>query len=1131
MMTYRTGAAGAPSAASAMAAHLLEHTLPEEDMRLAEYYAGGSGVEEALAQGMGCVPTVRADVHPGLAETLGIAPGAFLNEEAVANLLGGRRADGQELAGSQRGVRRYESEDESKPDRVRISYVDLCFSAPKSASLAWAFAETQAERNSILQAHRDARDEALRYIEREIAKASFGHARSGGEERGNLAWITFDHFTSRPTVAVTRPDPVTGVVETELHSVRVAGDPQLHTHCVVPNVMVTESGRTVSLDGNQLRNRVHEFGAVYQALLARNLRRVGIDVELCERTKMARLPAIPETVVDEFAKRTHDADASARAEAKTRGVEWDALSPDAKIDFLKGGAKESRRFKADDLANAEAWKAQAEALGWQHRTAVTFGPPAPVPAREGRLEAGYQTALPLLSDELAKRAVVLGTDARLAAVRGLISAGIETTDDIGALTRAMARRGVEQDGGVTRLIWKEGSDGRTKLTTELHVAQEREVVGLAMAATADRSAALPAAALNAAVKRSGMDLSGEHGQAQRAAMEALGRGGRFAVAVGVAGAGKTTLLAPLVEAWTDRGSEVWGVADAWKQATALEGAGITRFRTRALQPFLDGVENGRTVLGPNSVVVVDEVGRVGTRQMLHLLRLQQRDGFQIAAVGDDKQCQSIEAGAVVDLLRKALGEKVIPEILTTVRQRTEREREIAGLFREGKAAEALTMKREDGTAEMVPGGYREAVQRVAELWQARTEAGRKTASQYTITVSAPTNADARAISLAIRDRRRAAGELGNDQANMPATDQNGATYSLPLAQGDRVRLFARTRATYTDQQGRRKSANIGDNGTVLEVVKVHPREGLHLRGESGKVGFVPWSALRDQGSDRIKLAHGDCLTIDSSQGLTSDEHINAMPAGSRAVQGFKGYVAESRHRVSSWMVTSHGAELREAMDRRPMGITTPVSAADLWGAVAKNLSRQPMKESALAFVSDVAREAQKTAQALQAGLRVQEARAKAGAPPTTLRRTFDLQRAKEAVARLAERLDGVFAALAPMLSRLRPASPEQQMDGRLAYTARVYAPLVERGQMGFSDAVDLMVKRERLAQRRDAEVDPVHRIARGVVPPERIAEKAKEVLIDRLERLDTKQGQGGQMASTEVPKNAPKPRQGQGLSA
>ena len=66
-------------------------------------------------------------------------------------------------------------------------------------------------------------------------------------------------------------------------------------------------------------------------------------------------------------------------------------------------------------------------------------------------------------------------------------------------------------------------------------------------------------------------------------------------------------------------------------------------------------------------------------------------GDRIVAVGDDKQCQGIEAGPVVNLMRRALGPEAVPEILTTRRQRTEREREIAGLFRDGKAAEALAM--------------------------------------------------------------------------------------------------------------------------------------------------------------------------------------------------------------------------------------------------------------------------------------------------------------------------------------------------------------------------------------------------------------------------------------------------------
>ena len=88
-----------------------------------------------------------------------------------------------------------------------------------------------------------------------------------------------------------------------------------------------------------------------------------------------------------------------------------------------------------------------------------------------------------------------------------------------------------------------------------------------------------------------------------------------------------------------------------------------------------------------------------------------------------------------------MGEEQVPEILTTRRQQSERERTIAGLFREGKAAEALAMKREDGTAEMVAGGHREAVERVAALVKERLMANAQD-RRYSLTVSAPTNADA-----------------------------------------------------------------------------------------------------------------------------------------------------------------------------------------------------------------------------------------------------------------------------------------------------------------------------------------------------------------------------------------------------
>lgn len=1002
MLTYRSFVAGAPAAALAYARHLLERTLDEGQQRLAAYYAREDAATTALAEAMGSVPVARADLHPRLAAVLGVAPGEALARERLANLLGGRRADGAELEGHQRGVRRYIAED-GGDERHRIAGVDLCFSAPKSVSVAWAFAATEAERNSILQAHRDARDEALTYVEREL-----GVARNG--EPGHLAWVVVDHFTARPTVEVTRPDPATGVVATELYSLPRVGDPQLHSHCVVPNLLATSSGRLLSVNRDLLRDRVHEFGAVYQAMLARHLRAVGIDVALDERTLTARLPCIPEAVCEEFSRRTRDAQAAAREHAAREGQDWDAMSGAARVAFLKGGAKATRQGRGDDLADAAAWRAQAARLGWSHDSAIGSGPPALRSIEAARIGAAHAVAAGLLGRDLERRAVVLGSDARAAAARALIATGAETVDDVLAVTRAMARDGVRQDGHWTGLLWRGGGpeEARAKVTTVLHRDQEQELIRLARSAAGDRRGALQPGALDAAARQVGIALSAE----QAAAAQAVGEGGRLAVAIGAAGVGKTTLLRPLVTAWTAAGREVWGAALAWRQAGALGEAGIPHARLRALQPLLAGLADGSLRPGPGDVVVLDELGQIGTRQLLDLLRHQARLSFKVAAVGDERQCQSIEAGPVIGLLREALGPEAIPEVLTAVRQRGAREREIAALFRgsgteppeqhAANVARALAMKREDGTAELVPGGYRDAVERTAELVLARRDAG---GPGYAVTVSAPTNADALAISRAIRARRQARGEVGPDRIQLRATDGAGNAFPLPLAEGDRVRLFARTRGVFVDARGKARSAAIGDNGTVLEVAGFRGRSGVILRTPAGKQGFVAWEVLRDRASGRIRLAYGDCLTIDSSQGLTSDEHVNAMPGGSRTLQGFKAYVAESRHRITSWLVGSMGAELREMQERRPMNAPAPEDPArEAWANVARNLARQALKETALSLLRATVAEAHEGALAFQGALRVTEARQAGGAPATTLRRTLDRMQAARVLPRLAQAL-------------------------------------------------------------------------------------------------------------------------------
>src|SRR6185437_10937798 len=159
-----------------------------------------------------------------------------------------------------------------------------------------------------------------------------------------------------------------------------------------------------------------------------------------------------------------------------------------------------------------------------------------------RQEIAFEAAMPLWSDELKRRAVMTGADARVLAARASIVSGIQAPEEINMLTKKFRERGVLQDGVHTALIWaqearRRGPD-RTSITTALHEAQENELVSLVKAANADRSGALAPAKIEQAVARSGLDFSTtDHGRQQRQVIERLGAGGRFEVAIGVAGSG------------------------------------------------------------------------------------------------------------------------------------------------------------------------------------------------------------------------------------------------------------------------------------------------------------------------------------------------------------------------------------------------------------------------------------------------------------------------------------------------------------------------------------------------------------------------------------------------------------------
>jgi hypothetical protein len=908
-------------------------------------------VQEGLA--LAPVAVVRPDVEAGVMLGLGIEPGMLLNAQEVNAFLAGLKIDGSPVEG-RRYVTQYELPSDPKTKERRwatpIGSYDFCPTPSKSVSCSWAMA-SDVERALIYNCHLEAAREAVGYIADEIGVMGIGDKAKDGWEKGATCWLEFSHHTSRRVQVETS----TATGEKEIKDAGLAGDPNLHTHFLISANVFTPSGRVGSLDTMGIRGFIHEADGYYQARLATKLRDAGFEVELDGRTGAARMTVIPEHINTLFSKRTNAGEELARKYTSDLGEDWDAISQDQREARTKA-ATQSREQRAnaekDPVADFAGWRQQAKEAGWEApRSLQLIGPPERLLEKAERDRKAYEISLPWLEKKLEHRSVVPHWDLRLAALRGLIATRCDGLVDIKPVTRLMHEEGVMQQGEKTAIRYGEEEGKRyTSITTDLHLDQEAAFVRLGTGAARDKSGAIPIGLLRQKMRESGMDFTTTHGKEQAKAIETVGAGGRFAVVIGVPGAGKSSLLKPLVASWHEMGRDVWASSVAWRQTDDLYKAGIPRQRLMAFSVLMDRIRDGSVKLTLNSVVAIDEWGQLGTKQGLDLLRAREKYGFTLVSLGDDSQIGSIQAGAIFNLSRRVLGEHAIPEITETKRQQTEREREIARLFREGEAATALGMKRADGTAELAYGGAQGVIKRVAKVYAERLEA-----TGLAPTIGAPTNSDAHRIGEAVRIERRRLGLLGADVKVLKATDGE-RDYSLPIAIGEQLRLHKSTKA-FMGMGVRRNGSqyrierSIGRNGSVLDVVDF-TTDGVRLRARDGREGNVKWSAMPSEG-DRTKLSYGYAWTNHISQGYGGPGHIMALPGGSAAVGGSAAYTALTRHEWWCNLISSEAAERIAVQQSRPVNDKHSITEDDKWAIVAKNFVNQKKSDSALDLLDKI----------------------------------------------------------------------------------------------------------------------------------------------------------------------------------
>ena len=771
---------------------------------------------------------------------------------------------------------------------------DFTFSVPKSVSLLYAMSGDQ----GILDAFRGAVDATMREMEAEMKTRVRKDLQDSNRTTGNMVWAEFIHTTSRP---------VDGIP-----------DPQLHAHVFVFNSTFDEKEeRWKAGQFRELKRDAPYFQAAFRVRLANKLQDIGFGVE--RKRDDFEIAGIPGDVLKRFSRRTALIDKLAQEKGIT--------NPDRKAEL---GA-ESREKKAKSLgwdALRKEWNArlsdrERRDLASVHRRDRQYDRP----------ERGEAKAVEHALQHSFVREAVLPE-------RKLLTEALKR--GIGAVTV----KGVAQEMRSRPLIRSE-VDSRAMATTKEMVGLESKLIEFARKG---RGRCRP---LGDPKRPSSRDWFNE---GQKAAVaHVLGSRDRVMVIRGVAGTGKTTLEQEIGEALAEAGKPVVALAQSVKASREVlrEEAGFADADTVAR--FLKDEQMQKSV--HDGVILVDEASQLGTRDMLKLFEVAEREGARVLLVGDRRQHRSVTAGEPLRLLEEKAGLKVA-EVTEILRQSGDYKKAAKALS-EGRIEEAFEELDKLGWIKEVQGSER--YHHMADAYLAAAAERTKEGKPKTALVVSPTHAEATRITAAIRtglkeqgkvtgervvntwvsahltDAQKAdptqydSGDLIQFHQNAPGhakglrlVVEDGVTppvaladrfeayhpMELALAAGERIRITAGGKT----KDGKHRL----NNGSLFTV------EGFTKSGDI--IVDHGWVIDREFGH----LTHGYAQTSHASQGVTVHKVFvgisgESLPATTQRTA----YVALTRGKEQAMVFTDDRGELLKALSRpdEPMTATQLADAA------------------------------------------------------------------------------------------------------------------------------------------------------------------------------------------------------------
>jgi conjugative relaxase-like TrwC/TraI family protein len=700
---------------------------------------------------------------------------------------------------------------------------DATFSAPKSVSVLFGVGDPQLRRE-VTGAHDRAVDAVLGWVE------SQAHTRL--RRRGHVVCVDADGIL----VGVFRE-----------HTSRRL-DPQLHTHAVIANRVISSDGRWLALDARTVKLDQRTLSGLYHATLRTELtRRLGVRWRR-PVNGIAEMQGVDAAVLAEFSQRTGDV--KRRVEQKLARF---------RADLGRGPTRRERwRLEREAAVDSRPGKDHAHSPDWLHRDWRTrlraFGvePAELVAGVTGRQRRAIgidpATAVAMVDQALGALAERQSTWRPAELVRELAAqVPTEVTVDPDQLVGFLQR--LADDTVVTRCVdlsppvpagVELRRDGRPvteaavhrALTTQEILDQEERLVEWAdeRRRTNDTFSAPRPVAVEG--------LSA--GQAE--ACTAVCGLAPLELIVGPAGTGKTTALAPAVDELQTQGRVVFGVASTAAAAEVL--ATETAMTADTLDKLIH--EHTRPDRPPGlvfdlpsgSTVIVDEAGTVSTPKLAALARLADQRAWRVVLVGDPRQFSAVGRGGMFAHLIDTYGAIELDQVH---RFSNRWEREASLRLRNGDPG---VLDEYDRRGRLHDGARHDMETEILDAWSQARSRGEAVALMAN-TTDTVTRLNQAAQQARIRD-----GEL---DPTAPGLDVDGQR----LLAGDEVVTRRNDRTLRTDRGVMVKNR---DHWTIEEI---HVDRSVTLTGRTGTVrtpaGYV---------SEHVELGYAQ--TSHATQGRTVD---------------------------------------------------------------------------------------------------------------------------------------------------------------------------------------------------------------------------------------------------------------------